>query len=150
LGAPGETQATIEQTLQAVRRLSPTSVTYSFGLRIFPQTGLVELLRKQGAHIADDDLLEPRFYLSPCVMTGMEEMVLDHARREPNWLAPQQRDSAIAKAVMRIGARLGLPGPSWRYSAAAAPIKRIAVAIRTWRAKHPRMVTGSGTTQGVT
>lgn len=135
-GGPGETATTIEETLTAIGKMRATAVTYSFGLRIFPATGLAEVLQQEGGAFSDDDLLEPRFYLSPELAPKMMERVLNHARREPTWLAPRQRDSAIAKAIMRLGTRLGTTGPAWRHAAVGAPIKRAVAVVKAARTKR--------------
>ncbi len=142
LGAPGETKATIDQSLSNIRKLHLTAVTYSFGLRIFPGTGLVELLGQEGHSLSDDDLLEPCFYFSPDLPSDIAETLRHYSRREPHWLAPQQRDSPVAKAIMRTSARLGLPGPAWKYSGVIAPIKRVAGTIRTAREARMKNLAG--------
>ncbi len=132
-GAPGETPETVNTTLANARIFQPTAVTYSFGLRVYPQTGLVDLLR-QNEPVQDDELLEPRFYLASELGPATVDRVLDHARREPGWLAPRQRDSALSQAVVRLGARLGRHDPTWKYARLYDPLKR-AVGV-TMKMRH--------------
>jgi len=74
LGGPGETRETVRETVETMKRLSPDRVGTSLGVRIFPQTKLAALVRRQGA-LSDnpnlrgtvegnEEFFKPVFYLS--------------------------------------------------------------------------------------
>ncbi len=48
LGGPGETRATLEETLSQVEDLNPTAVICMTGIRVFPGTRLAEIAREEG------------------------------------------------------------------------------------------------------
>jgi radical SAM superfamily enzyme YgiQ (UPF0313 family) len=72
LGGPGETRDSLRTTVETMKRLSPSRVGASIGVRIFPETRLAAMVRKQGPigknpnlHGAiDDNFFAPVFYLS--------------------------------------------------------------------------------------
>lgn len=58
LGGPGEDKDTIKHTINSVKRLNPTCVGISYGIRVYPGTAISGM-------IADtDNFLKPVFYLS--------------------------------------------------------------------------------------
>lgn len=75
-GAPGETMSTILETLDLMREVKPTSVTFwdPPGLRIYPNTLLADVVRAEGFHRrnpnlhgrieGNEDFFEPVYYLS--------------------------------------------------------------------------------------
>jgi len=74
LGAPGETRETIRETMQLMRRLEPSRVGISAGVRVYPGTALAaEVIRGPLAEQAglvgqlenNDNLTKPIFYVSP-------------------------------------------------------------------------------------
>ena len=72
LGGPGETRDSLRETIETMKRLSPSRVGASMGLRVFQGTKMAALVRKQGPmaenpslHGAvDEKFLAPVFYLS--------------------------------------------------------------------------------------
>jgi tryptophan 2-C-methyltransferase len=74
LGGPGETPATLGETIDCLRRLGPDAVGASLGMRLYPETPVVELLAREGPleenpsirrrYSGPVDLLKPTFYLS--------------------------------------------------------------------------------------
>jgi len=48
LGGPGETKQSLRETIETMKMISPNRVGASLGVRIFPQTKLAELVRRQG------------------------------------------------------------------------------------------------------
>ena len=65
LGAPGETEETLDETFALMEEISPTAVIAMVGLRIFPETGLAHLAEAEGIISPSSDLLEPVFYIAP-------------------------------------------------------------------------------------
>jgi len=72
LGGPGETSDSLRETIETMKRLSPSRVGASLGVRIFPETRLAAMVRKQGPveqnpnlrGVRDERFFAPAFYLS--------------------------------------------------------------------------------------
>jgi hypothetical protein len=97
LGSPGETLDDVKRTLAALEDLSfaPTSwqgeypVMLQPGIRIYPGTALHQIAIADGVVAEDDDLLEPRFYISPHISEEHLLRVLEEClKQHPHWMAP--------------------------------------------------------------
>jgi radical SAM superfamily enzyme YgiQ (UPF0313 family) len=74
VGGPDETRESMRETIETMRKLSPDRVGVSFGVRIFPQTKMAELVQRQGplqgspnlhgTIEGNDNFFKPIFYLS--------------------------------------------------------------------------------------
>lgn len=72
LGGPGEDRKTIKYTIDSVKRLNPTCVGISYGIRVYPGTALSNMIDKDsslkknlyGDTDGDINFLKPVFYLS--------------------------------------------------------------------------------------
>ena len=72
LGGPGETGDSLRETIETMKRLSPSRVGASLGMRIFPETRLAAMVRRQGPveqnpnlrGVRDEKFFTPVFYLS--------------------------------------------------------------------------------------
>lgn len=112
-GGPGETRGTAQETLELVDSLQPAAVLAFVGIRIYPHTRLHGIAISEGIVHADDDLLHPRFYVSPTI--GVDElvsMVSTHAEGRPKWVVPAlgiRSDPVVLAALRRNGHR----GPLW-------------------------------------
>jgi radical SAM superfamily enzyme YgiQ (UPF0313 family) len=87
-GGPGETEASIDQTLALMEELRPTAVIAMTGIRILPGTGMVEIALRDGQIEADDPLIEPRFYVSPALGDALIDRIDAYARQQSNWIVP--------------------------------------------------------------
>jgi radical SAM superfamily enzyme YgiQ (UPF0313 family) len=65
LGGPGETRETVEESLAFAESLHLNALKITVGLRIYPETPLAATSVAEGIIQEDDDLLWPRFYLTP-------------------------------------------------------------------------------------
>ena len=65
LGAPGEARETVEESLAFAESLHLDALKISVGIRIYPNTALAARAVAEGIIDPADDLLFPRFYLSP-------------------------------------------------------------------------------------
>jgi radical SAM superfamily enzyme YgiQ (UPF0313 family) len=65
LGGPGETKETVEESLEFSDSLHLDAMKITVGLRIYPHTPLVSAALRDGVIQPDDDLLLPRFYITP-------------------------------------------------------------------------------------
>ena len=77
LGGPGETKATLEETIDLMKKIRPSRVGVALGMRIYPGTEVARLVREiattgsssevnsiYGQLKGNPDFLEPVFYLS--------------------------------------------------------------------------------------
>jgi len=64
-GGPGETPDTVEESLAFAKSLDLQMMRVTVGIRIYPGTALARRAVVDGIIAADDELLEPRFYLAP-------------------------------------------------------------------------------------
>ena len=71
LGGPGETRDTVTQSLDFVESLDLDMLRVTIGIRIYPGTPLAATAVAQGLITPDDDLLRPRFYMTP----GLEDVI---------------------------------------------------------------------------
>jgi len=70
LGGPGESRDSLRATIETMKRLSPSRVGASLGVRIYPGTRLADIVRNQGSietnpnlhGIVDETLFAPIFY----------------------------------------------------------------------------------------
>lgn len=120
LGGPGETAATVEETLEFVeRRLDwPGCLAILFtGIRVYPGTPLARSEQAAGRLAAGDDLARPSFYFSPEVS---EERILERIQRtiarRPNVVHAAEGGSSAWRGVLeRFLAAWGVPPPYWRF-----------------------------------
>jgi radical SAM superfamily enzyme YgiQ (UPF0313 family) len=63
LGGPGETRETVEESLAFAESLPLHALEITVGIRIYPGTPLARRAVEEGMILAEDDLLQPRFYL---------------------------------------------------------------------------------------
>lgn len=115
LGGPGETRATVNETMQFVEQeLCYPGVLSVFmtGIRMLPGTGLA----REHAH-ADADLAQPVFYFSPNVSEAwMLRRVNETIRRQPNVVhAAEEGSSAIERVLYKALHMLGIAPPYWRF-----------------------------------
>lgn len=73
LGGPGETHESVEESLAFAESLHLDSLRLTVGIRIYPRTPLARTAIEEGVIGADDDLLQPKFYLAP----GLEPWIYE-------------------------------------------------------------------------
>lgn len=112
LGGPGESLATIEETLENCERLDGAVLFFFCGMRIYPNTPLFEVAVEEGQIAADQNLLEPVFY-RPKGLTDEEILARasKRARGRLNWVVGSGGDK-VARLVARMHLR-GHAGPLW-------------------------------------
>ena len=84
LGGPGETRASVEESLAFADSLHLDSLKLTLGIRIYPQTHLSKLAVEEGKIKPDDQLLLPRFYLVEELQSWLRETVTAWAKGRPN------------------------------------------------------------------
>ncbi|MCF8056515.1 MAG: radical SAM protein [Desulfocapsa sp.] len=114
LGGPGESAATINETLDNIETLEKTVFFFFTGIRIYPHTGLYEVALREQKITKDTNLLEPLYYESDDIShTAIEKQVRQKAGQRINWIVGSGGDTA-AETVSRMHAR-GFSGPLWEY-----------------------------------
>jgi anaerobic magnesium-protoporphyrin IX monomethyl ester cyclase len=118
VGGPGETRATLEETLQfAAWRLDRgDSVYLTVGLRVYPGTTLHRVAISEGRVTNDDSLLDPTFYFSEHL--GFDETVTRlrrFAADYPRFMFSADSRSAVLPYLTRAASLLRLPRPHWQY-----------------------------------
>jgi radical SAM superfamily enzyme YgiQ (UPF0313 family) len=76
LGGPGETRQTVEESLRFADSLHLEMLNVTVGIRIYPGTPLARQAVAEGMIAADDDLLQPRFYVRPELESYIREMIV--------------------------------------------------------------------------
>ncbi len=119
LGGPGETETTVEETVSFAERLLDWKgclAIFFTGVRVLPGTEVERIAKAEGQVGPDDDLVEPRFYLSPEID---ERRVLQRIRRavalRPNLVHAAEEDAIIQKLMNAVLPRFGVPPPYWRF-----------------------------------
>jgi len=114
LGGPGETFATLAETLSNIDKLSHTVVFFFCGMRIYPHTALYHLAIEKKLISAQQDLLEPVFYRSEAMD---ENVILERVRQvaggRANWIFGAGGEE-IEKVLTRLHTR-GFVGPLWEF-----------------------------------
>ena len=114
LGGPGETFATLAETLSNIDKLSHTVVFFFCGMRIYPHTALYHLAIEKKLISAQQDLLEPVFYRSEAMD---ENVILERVRQvaggRANWVFGAGGEE-IEKVLTRLHTR-GFVGPLWEF-----------------------------------
>jgi len=116
LGGPGEDETTLQESFELMDRLAPTAVIVMQGIRIYPHTPLQEIAVQEGVINKDDDLLEPRFYISPLIGPGgperLIELVTEAAMGRRGWIVPGLEIN-ISPPLMEGIRKFGFRGPLW-------------------------------------
>jgi radical SAM superfamily enzyme YgiQ (UPF0313 family) len=83
LGGPGETKGSVEESLSFADSLHLETLKITVGLRIYPQTPLARTALAEGVISANEDLLLPRFYLTPELRDWLPERVAAYKSSRP-------------------------------------------------------------------
>jgi radical SAM superfamily enzyme YgiQ (UPF0313 family) len=86
MGGPGETPATVQESVELLECYNPFLVNLKAGIRIYPQTALYDQALAEGVITPGDNLLWPHFYLSPAVAEWIWDYLKDVTSRHPNWI----------------------------------------------------------------
>jgi radical SAM superfamily enzyme YgiQ (UPF0313 family) len=84
LGGPGETRASVEESLLFADSLNLDALKLTLGIRIYPQTNLARRAVDEGLIAPDDPLLLPRFYLVEELQPWLRETVVRWAKGRSN------------------------------------------------------------------
>ena len=110
LGGYGETEKTIEETINNSKLLESTVYFPYIGMRIYPHTGLHQIAIKEGIISAEDDLVEPRYYISKGFdLEKVRKMALETGKA---WIFPDDPANEMMD-VFRL--KKNKKGPIWEY-----------------------------------
>jgi len=128
VGGPGETAATLEDTLRfAEWRLERGDAVYvTVGLRIYPGTTLQRIAVDEGVIAGDDSLLLPRFYFSGALpLASAVRRMRAFAVRYPRFMFSADSRSPILPWLTRAASLMHLPRPHWRYMGVFQRVSRL-------------------------
>ncbi len=86
LGGPGENRKTVEESLAFADSLGLEAMKITMGIRIYPYTDLARTAIKEGIIAPDDDLLFPKFYMTPGLGEWLRSTVSTWMDGRPHWL----------------------------------------------------------------
>lgn len=113
LGGPGETLDTLRETFAFMDMINPKAIIAMLGVRIYPHTKLRDISLQEGVIKESDNLLKPRFYISPKV--GEKELLLKvrkNAESKSNWIVPGLEIN-YSSEVFDVLRKFGNRGPLW-------------------------------------
>ncbi|GAB61047.1 MAG: B12-binding domain-containing radical SAM protein [Candidatus Jettenia sp.] len=128
LGGPCETEETVRETLRfAEQCIHPRDIVFfNIGIRIYPGTELEHIARKEGVlTLSSPEMLDPVFYVSPTLdqdwlIDKMHHTLATHM----NYIDSNSIGLSILPAINRLGYRLGVRTPLWRYTRSIRRILR--------------------------
>ena len=86
LGGPGETKETALRSLDFIEGLNLNSLRITTGIRIYPNTKLMETALEHDMIKENDDLLFPRFYMAEKIQDWLVDTVRERAKKHTNWI----------------------------------------------------------------
>jgi len=88
-GGPGETPETVREGIENIRNLPHTANFMFMGIRILPNTPLMELARREGLVTDDQNIIEPVYYFSPEIeRDGLEKTLTEGFADRVNCVFP--------------------------------------------------------------
>ncbi len=113
-GGPGESAATVQESLEGIERLKRSVFFFFTGIRIYPGTPLYDIAVAEGKLDDDTDLLSPVFYKPNDIdLDAIEDFVRKYARGRRNWITGSGGEQA-ADTIRFLHGR-GLVGPLWEH-----------------------------------
>lgn len=86
LGGPEENRKTVEESLAFADSLDLEAMKITMGIRIYPYTHLARTSIKEGIIAPNDDLLLPKFYMTPGLDEWLRSTVSDWMDERPHWM----------------------------------------------------------------
>ena len=109
LGGWGETDATVEETYANSAKMGRSVFFPYVGMRIYPGTKLQEYAIKDGVISKDDDLIQPKYYISPNVnYDTLKERAIASGKK---WSFPDEDITTFLKKMRKRNKK----GPLWEY-----------------------------------
>lgn len=123
LGAPGETPDTLREAVEFMKRIDPSCVGASMGLRIYPGTALAKFLAPRlrpnapgvyGMESDNADFLRPVYFLSPDLGEEPQRLLFDLVGGDERFFIPSPErgesdynynDNSVLSEAIRSGER---------------------------------------------
>lgn len=86
LGGPGENERTVKESVELMEELSPTQVTVTVGIRIYPGCELHEIALRERVVKPGQNLLYPAFYLEREVASWLYPFMREYCDRHSGWV----------------------------------------------------------------
>ena len=83
------------------------------GIRVLPGTGMVEIALRDGQIDDDDNLLYPKFYISPALGDDLIDRIEAYARAHSNWIVPGKGIKTNVQVLQKLRERK-IKGQLWR------------------------------------
>lgn len=109
LGGPGETAASVEETIRFVQQIDPDCAGAALGIRLYPETFVQQLVAAEGPfetnaaiHRRYDgpvNLLRPTFYVSPALGERPGQLVRDLIAGDSRFFEPTDDVASLSKEV---------------------------------------------------
>ena len=106
LGGPGETPETAAETINFIKQIAPDCAGASLGIRVYPRTGIVDVLRREGSlsrnpgfrrkYTGPIDLFMPTFYISPALGPEPAQVIKDLIAGDQRFFEPMAEQSDAA------------------------------------------------------
>ncbi len=114
LGGPGESAATVNETLDTIDTFKKAVFFFFTGIRIYPHTSLYDIALLEQKISKETSLLEPLYYESDAIShAAIETQVRKRAEQRINWIVGSGGNEAAA-IVRKMHGR-GFSGPLWEY-----------------------------------
>ncbi len=114
LGGPGESKATISETMDGIDKLKKTVIFCFAGIRIYPQTTLYHIAIEEKKITGETDLLQPVFYEADSISRDViETLVRKKCDKRINWIIGS--GGAVGASTVRKMHERGYHGPLWEY-----------------------------------
>jgi radical SAM superfamily enzyme YgiQ (UPF0313 family) len=113
-GSPGESAATVTESLGNIDKLNKTFCFFYIGIRILPQTAMYDIALREGKITTSTNLLKPIFYEADDIdRHSIEELVRARVGKRINCLVGSSGPDEI-RAVNKMYSR-GHTGPLWEH-----------------------------------
>jgi radical SAM superfamily enzyme YgiQ (UPF0313 family) len=86
LGGPGETRASVRESLAFVESLKLDALKISVGIRVYPDTEVARKAKEEGLISSEKDLLFPKFYLARGLEDWLYDTVIQYVSTRPNFI----------------------------------------------------------------
>ena len=98
VGGPGETLETVRTSLNQLETIESYKgnswqgdgdVIIFIGMRIYPHTPLQQIAEEEGIIMKGENLLKPKFYISPKIKdVDLYQVVREYGKKNPRWMMP--------------------------------------------------------------
>lgn len=121
LGAPGETEETLRETLERSREIPADAFIYCNGVTVYRGTALYARLVKEGRLRGDENPLAVNIVFADGLTPARIDAMVDaHGETHPPWVT-RRREAATRPLLQRIRATGRRKGPLWELLNVDAP-----------------------------